>query len=332
MKDLISVIVPVYKVEKYLRECIDSIINQTYTNLEIILVDDGSLDNCPQICDEYAVKDSRIKVLHLQNGGVSRARNKGLDTATGEYITFVDSDDYIDKRYVEKLYASSTNNIADLTFCKIEQFCDSKRNKMTEYALNELNDCKDCYNEFLNHIFTLTDFKENLIMCSACRILYKSKIINDNKLRFDEQIIFTEDRLFLLDCLKYCTKCSVVDEYLYYYRQVAESVTHKYIDNFYEIQMSIYEKTKKYIADTKILKILNFDTIECLFYYEIFNKKDSFPKNKINKIYKIMPYKDFNLRVYLLTVKERKKRYLSLLLFAKLRMIRLLWLFFKFKK
>ncbi|MDE6968070.1 MAG: hypothetical protein K2P12_05355, partial [Clostridia bacterium] len=116
------------------------------------------------------------------------------------------------------------------------------------------------------------------------------------------------------------------------YRQVAESVTHKYIDNFYEIQMSIYEKTKKYIADTKILKILNFDTIECLFYYEIFNKKDSFPKNKINKIYKIMPYKDFNLRVYLLTVKERKKRYLSLLLFAKLRMIRLLWLFFKFKK
>lgn len=93
MKDLISIIVPVYKVEKYLRRCIQSIICQTYSNIEIILVDDGSPDRCPEICDEYASKDERIKVIHQENKGVSAARNAGLDAAKGEYVAFVDSDD-----------------------------------------------------------------------------------------------------------------------------------------------------------------------------------------------------------------------------------------------
>lgn len=104
MNDLISVIVPVYKVEKYLNRCVESIVNQTYKNLEIILVDDGSPDNCPQMCDEWAKKDERIKVIHKQNGGLSDARNVGIDIATGVYITFVDSDDWIDLDYVEYLY------------------------------------------------------------------------------------------------------------------------------------------------------------------------------------------------------------------------------------
>ena len=96
MDDLISVIVPVYKVEKYLDRCVESITNQTYKNLEIILVDDGSPDNCPKMCDEWAQKDSRIKVIHKENGGLSDARNAGLDVAAGDYISFVDSDDWID--------------------------------------------------------------------------------------------------------------------------------------------------------------------------------------------------------------------------------------------
>ena len=99
--ELISVIVPVYKVEKYLHKCVDSILAQTYTNLEIILVDDGSPDSCGRICDEYAQKDNRIKVIHQQNGGLSAARNAGLDAATGSYVSFIDSDDYIDKNYFE---------------------------------------------------------------------------------------------------------------------------------------------------------------------------------------------------------------------------------------
>lgn len=104
MKPLISVILPIYNVEEYLPRCIESVIHQTYTNLEILLVDDGSPDRCPQICDEYAKKDERIRVLHKVNGGLSDARNQGAQIATGKYITFIDSDDYVTETYVEYLY------------------------------------------------------------------------------------------------------------------------------------------------------------------------------------------------------------------------------------
>lgn len=114
---LISVIVPVYKVESYLNRCVDSIINQTYHNLEIILVDDGSPDNCGKICDEYMIKDYRIKVIHKENGGQSEARNVGLDMAKGEYITFVDSDDWIHYQYIEILYNDIIQANADISMC-----------------------------------------------------------------------------------------------------------------------------------------------------------------------------------------------------------------------
>lgn len=102
--NLVSVIVPVYKVEQYLNRCVSSIIKQSHTNLEIILVDDGSPDRCPQLCDEWALQDSRIKVVHKENGGLSDARNVGLKKASGNYICFVDSDDYVSTKFVETLY------------------------------------------------------------------------------------------------------------------------------------------------------------------------------------------------------------------------------------
>ena len=113
---MISVIVPVYKTEKYLHKCVDSITAQTYTDLEIILVDDGSPDDCGRICDEYAQKDSRIKVIHRANGGLSAARNSGLETAGGEYVSFIDSDDYIDPDYFEALTSCITGG-ADMAIC-----------------------------------------------------------------------------------------------------------------------------------------------------------------------------------------------------------------------
>lgn len=117
MKSKISVIVPIYNTESYINKCIDSIIEQTYTNLEIILIDDGSTDNSGRICDEYASKDARIKVIHQQNGGMSDARNKGLDVATGEIITFVDSDDYIDSLMYEKMLELQEEHDADIVCC-----------------------------------------------------------------------------------------------------------------------------------------------------------------------------------------------------------------------
>lgn len=122
--ELISIIIPVFKVEEYLEKCVDSIINQTYTNLEIILVDDGSPDNCGKICDEYAKKDTRVRVIHKENGGLSSARNAGLDVASGEYVSFVDSDDYIKENFIEVLYNLCVENKCDISECGYLRFQD----------------------------------------------------------------------------------------------------------------------------------------------------------------------------------------------------------------
>ncbi len=120
-EELITIIIPVYKVEEYLERCIESIINQTYNNLEIILVDDGSPDNCGKICDEYQTKDKRIKVIHKENGGVSAARNDGIEASSGQYIAFIDSDDYINKEYIEGLYSNLKKNDCDISICSYNE-------------------------------------------------------------------------------------------------------------------------------------------------------------------------------------------------------------------
>lgn len=119
-KSLISIIVPIYNVEAYLNKCVTSLIQQTYRHLEIILVDDGSLDNCPQMCDEWAIKDSRIKVIHKQNGGLSDARNAGMAVAAGEWIAFIDSDDWIENNAFEKMYLRSQVDESDVVSCGVK--------------------------------------------------------------------------------------------------------------------------------------------------------------------------------------------------------------------
>ena len=121
MNDLISIIVPVYKAEKYLRRCVDSILAQTYQNIEVLLIDDGSPDNSGEICDEYAEKDSRVRVFHKPNGGVSSARNLGLKEAKGDYIGFVDADDYIDKTMYEVLLCNLIKENSDISICSYNQ-------------------------------------------------------------------------------------------------------------------------------------------------------------------------------------------------------------------
>ncbi len=128
MKDKISVIVPIYKVEKYLRKCVESVINQSYSNLEIILVDDGSPDKCPVICDEYSKKDNRIIVIHKPNGGLSDARNYGIEKATGKYISFIDSDDYVSYDYIEYLYNNIKRENADISIVLPQTFFKEETN------------------------------------------------------------------------------------------------------------------------------------------------------------------------------------------------------------
>ena len=119
-KGFISVIVPIYKVEKYLRRCVNSILRQSYTKLEILLIDDGSPDACPEICEAYAKTDSRVRVIHKENGGLSSARNTGLEIAEGEYIAFVDGDDYIHSEMLKQLYHALKDTDADLSVCNLQ--------------------------------------------------------------------------------------------------------------------------------------------------------------------------------------------------------------------
>lgn len=148
-EDLISVVVPVYNVEKYLDKCVLSILNQSYQNLEIILVDDGSPDNCGVICDKYRQQDKRIRVIHKKNGGLSDARNAGIEIATGKYITFVDSDDYIDEDYIEYLYSLIKKYKVNLSFCKYCVERSEPRNRENSLLKDEKCDKISAFEEIL---------------------------------------------------------------------------------------------------------------------------------------------------------------------------------------
>lgn len=136
-RPLVSVIVPCYKVEQYLSKCVDSILCQTYSNLEVWLIDDGSPDNCGKICDEYALKDNRVKVVHKPNGGLSDARNVAIDKATGEWITFVDSDDYVAEDYVETLYRLSKQFECEVSVACFSTFYEGQKPKMSDQVCVE---------------------------------------------------------------------------------------------------------------------------------------------------------------------------------------------------
>lgn len=180
MKDLVSIIIPVYNVEKYLNRCIDSVIKQTYTNLEIILVDDESPDNCGKICDDYASRDKRIKVIHKKNGGISYARNEGLDNVTGKYIYFVDSDDYIFDYTIEYLYNLIIANNADIAIGQDRLIYENE---------NIINNEGICYKEKSEKLYTSEEaIKSTLynygISSSAWNKLYKTELFNNIRYPF----------------------------------------------------------------------------------------------------------------------------------------------------
>lgn len=218
MKDLISIIVPIYQVEDYLIECLDSIINQEYTNLEIILVDDGSKDKCPKICDDYKFKDDRIKVVHKTNGGLSDARNAGLDIAKGKYICFVDSDDILNKNFVKILYDNIKNTDADISVCdflSIKNINDISNNNITNNLKHYTKE------EILNSFYK----KQSLRLVLAWNKLYKREIWNN--IRYPKGKVH-EDEFVIHHILDNINKLVISDSKLYYYRQRENSITSVY--------------------------------------------------------------------------------------------------------
>lgn len=213
---MISIIVPVYNVEKYVGRCIESIQRQTYRNLEIILVDDGATDGSGILCDRYAESDSRISVIHKENGGLSSARNAGLNKARGEYLCFVDSDDWVDDRYVEALCEAMTLSGADMAacrFCKALEGKPAPRNKDSG-RISVLSD------ELCHHAITETTFAGY-----AWNKLWKTEIVRSHGLCFDERIFNGEDLPFTVEYLRYCRSVVFTEAELYFYNVRPMSIT-----------------------------------------------------------------------------------------------------------
>ena len=212
-KELISIIVPVYNVEKYLKKCVDSIVNQTYKNLEIILVDDGATDNSGKICDELVELDNRIKVYHKKNGGLSDARNYGVERATGDYIGFVDSDDYIDAEMYEKLYEAIKKENVDVAECNLKIVYPEKTDLFTDQKYYQICNKQEYLEEYL---------KIEKIFGSACVRLTKADIAK--KLKFPVGKLY-EDTYYAYDLIGIVDKYVIVDNPYYNYLMRENSIT-----------------------------------------------------------------------------------------------------------
>lgn len=255
MNELISVIVPVYKVEDYLKRCIDSILRQTYGNLEIILVDDGSPDGCCKICDEYAERDKRVKVIHKENGGLSDARNAGIDIAQGSYVAFIDSDDWVHDKYIEKLYQLLKKTAADISVCN---YMETSREDIPQNNING-----KIY-EFSNveALEQLTN-KLYLQMVVAWGKLYKKDLFNE--IRFPEGKIH-EDEFTSYRVIYKARKVVFTTERLIYYWQRPDSIMGSGFNVKHHLDViQAYKERAEFFNDVG-LKCLGDKTYKGLFY------------------------------------------------------------------
>ncbi len=220
MNPLISVIVPVYKVEEYLDRCVESIVEQTYQNLEIILVDDGSPDNCPKLCDEWAEKDSRIKVIHKENGGLSDARNCGVKISNGEYITFIDSDDFVLPEYVEYLYSILNKNNADISCCGLKYVYTTDR--LTSFSDNKKDDRIQAISG-IEACYKMYESEYNVYLVVANCKLYKKSLVENHPYPLGR---LHEDEATTYKMLYEAKTVALSDKKLYGYYQNSNSIMH----------------------------------------------------------------------------------------------------------
>ena len=228
---LISVIIPVYKVEQYLKRCVDSVLNQTYKNIEIILVDDGSPDNCPQLCDKFASENSLIKVVHKKNGGASSARNAGLDVCNGDYISFIDSDDFIDENFLSRLYSLIRKYEADVAMVKYREVSSNEK-------LPKIIECKELF--FSGHEIEKAFL--DLKIDSVCVGLYSKKAIKDIRFIVGKT---SEDISFNFEIFRTITTFVFSPEKRYYYFYNAEYVSNGELNsnmfNYLNFRKDIYD-------------------------------------------------------------------------------------------
>ena len=287
MEPKISIIVPVYNVEQYLERCVESLINQTHKNIEIILVDDGSKDNSGKLCDELAQRDSRIIVYHKENGGLSDARNYGIDKSTSDYVGFVDSDDFVDEDMYEILLSNLLKFDSEISFCRLNDVFndditkDNTENKpylmTSEQAIKMVLEAK---------VFSVT----------AVNKLYKKSLFD--QIRFDKGKI-AEDAFIMVDLLSRCEKIAATEAKKYYYMHRENSITtQKFTPKFLNV-IEAYEKNAKIVSNKYPDLKYQADTRICWAYFYV-----------LDRLLKDEEYKDEQLETELIQYLKKHKKFI----------------------
>lgn len=252
----VSVIVPVYNVERYLDRCLQSLLHQTLKDIEIIMVDDGSPDNCPRICDEYAAKDRRVKVIHKINEGLGYARNSGLDVATGEYVAFVDSDDYTSEDAYEVLYKKAQETKADIVYAGVIH---QHKNGSVEdcFMLDHIFEGRDDMKIFLGNMIYDNKPQKDTVWMSTCTGIYSRDLITNTGIRFlSEREYLSEDLVFHAELIPLCRKIVCIPKPFYHYCYNGSSLSRKFNIGKINSNFKLYEKL------TNIIEQYNLDDLQ----------------------------------------------------------------------
>lgn len=283
--DLVSIIVPVYNMERYVGFCVDSILAQTYSNIEIILVDDGSTDGSAGICERYKNQDARIKVIHKKNGGVSAARNDGIASCSGDWITFVDSDDYIAPEFIEKLHNAAENK-AEISSCCCMVCFDDREFEEHFFSSSKLytDDKKELYLQMIREDSCRPDKRPvHAGIGIAWGKLYKRELLERASLSFDSRLSQMEDIIFNLRAALYTEGFHYIDEPLYYYRQFHRMLikNNAYNEKFDAVYGKVTEKMMVFLEETSLLS--DNEIMEVFYKESFFRIADTLKKCFLNR-------------------------------------------------
>ncbi len=318
---MITIIVPVFKAEKYLLRCIDSIFAQSFTDFELLLIDDGSPDNCGTICDEYAARDSRVRVFHKDNGGVSSARNLGIAHATGKWITFIDADDYVHPEFLSSLYSMHDADLIVGSFQLVGT--DEKWDGLLE----------DCFYDKVSFEKKIADFSLSLNFHTPWGKLFRREIIVDNNLVFNEKISAGEDALFILNYLIYTNTLRLSKDAYYFYErgnngslsQSICSIEHHFyaMDKYYEALIELENTFKCSMQHLYIICVRGYCS---KIIDSIYNKNNDFI-NKWNQLRLL--YRNKHIIFLLKKEKPTRKRVklFNLLMSHKMGLLSLLYIY-----
>lgn len=289
MDDKVSIIVPMYNSEKYISRCLESLVNQTYENIEIILIDDGSIDKTYTICEKWVDKDNRIKLFKHENHGVSYTRNKGIKYSKGKYLSFIDADDIIDDDFIEYLLVLMENYKSDLSVIGLKHF--NYEDKIEKNVHNSIKVYKD--KNMISGLFN--DFGGYM-----ANKLYKKEIIVNNQLSIDENILLSEDLLFNVSYVNYCSNIVYDSISKYYYRQHNQSAFNNLNNKRWFDVLNVFEiLIEKFKNNEELLNEINYHYLLIL-YESKYRIKKLNDKNMENRIHKsLMNFKNIKLNLNL---------------------------------